>query len=421
MNSFIKKNYHWVIAAVALLQIFFHVGLGNNFASVFVDPVSEGMGISRADFSLAYSMKSVAGFAVCFFSGSIFNRLGYRRSVFFGLSSAAVGYLLFAFSKNLPMAYVACFVIGGSNGLCATIGVTRILSEWFVRYRGTVLGLVTAASGLGGSIFCILQTAIIEAFSWRIALIFTASLLVILAIFVVIFTRNKPQDMGLRPYGDGEEIVQRRRCIADRPFPGLPMNKLIKRPAFYLTFLCFFLFNCGNYSALNTIIPHFKDVGYSATEATSFQSILLLLMAGTKFICGYFSDRFGAKKVTLVCALSGAVSLFLFPFAKNTSFAFAAVLFLAISMPLNSVLISLLGFSLFGTNGQKQYTGLFHSIIYVSNMTITPIANGLRDKLGSYDTSYSLTMCFMILSFFLLFLLYRLAEKDRKKSEETPA
>jgi len=185
MKSFFKKNYHWVIAAVALIQVFVHTGIGANFASVFIAPVCESMEISRTDFSLAYSMKSLAALTVCFFSGSIFNRLGYRKSAFFGLCCAAGGYLLFAFTKNLGITYLACFIIGSSYGLCATNGVTRIISDWFIRYRGTVLGLVTAASGLGGSLFCFLQTTVIEKASWQIALALSAAILVVLAIAVV--------------------------------------------------------------------------------------------------------------------------------------------------------------------------------------------------------------------------------------------
>ena len=112
MKSFFKKNYHWIVAAVALLQVFIHTGIGNNFASVFIEPICEGMGISRASFSLAYSMKSVGALSVCFFSGTIFNRLGYRKSAFCGLCCAAGGYLLFAYSNSLVTAYVACFIIG---------------------------------------------------------------------------------------------------------------------------------------------------------------------------------------------------------------------------------------------------------------------------------------------------------------------
>ncbi len=413
MKTFFKKNYHWVIAVVALLQVFIHTGIGNNFASVFVEPVCEGMGISRASFSMAYSMKSVAALAVCFFSGSIFGRLGYRRSAFIGLVSAAGGYLLFAYAKNMFFAYVACFIIGASNGLCATAGVTRIVSDWFVRYRGTVLGLVTAASGLGGSIFCVIQIAVTEAFSWRVALTATTVILLVLALFVVLFTRNKPQEMGLCPFGDGEETVHRRRKISDNAFPGLPMKALVKRPVFYLMILCIFLCNWGNYSVLNVVIPHFKDLGFSAAKATALQSILLLLMAGTKFTTGFLSDRFGAKKVTLFCVLAGISSLSLLPFAKTFPAAVFAVLLHAISMPLNTVMISLLSFSLFGYNGQKQYVGIFLSIIYVANMITTPVTNGMRDVFGSYRLPFFLSASLMILAFFLYLLLFRLAEKDR--------
>lgn len=414
MKAFLKRNYHWIIAAVALVQVFIHTGIGNNFASVFIEPVCEGLGVTRAEFSMAYSMKSVAALAVCFFSGTIFNRLGYRASAFWGLCSAAGGYLLFAFSEHFSLAYVACFIIGASNGLCATAGATRIISDWFVRYRGTVLGLVTAASGLGGSLFCILQTTIIERSSWQTALAVSAAILVLLAAAVVLFTRNKPRDLGTVPLGDGEEVVGKRRRIADRAFPGLPVQKLIRRPAFYLMLLCTFLMNWGNYAGLNVVIPHFKDLGFSTAKATALQSILFLMMAGTKFISGFLSDHFGAKRVTLLCAVSGLVTFLLLPFASSFPLALLCMLLLALSLPLNTVMISLLGFTLFGYRGQRQYVGVFLSMIYVANMIVTPVANGIRDVTGSYRNSFFLAAGLAALAIALYPLLFRLAGKDKE-------
>jgi len=417
MKSFFKKNYHWVIAAVALIQVFVHTGIGANFASVFIAPVCESMEISRTDFSLAYSMKSLAALTVCFFSGSIFNRLGYRKSAFFGLCCAAGGYLLFAFTKNLGITYLACFIIGSSYGLCATNGVTRIISDWFIRYRGTVLGLVTAASGLGGSLFCFLQTTVIEKASWQIALALSAAILVVLAIAVILFTRNKPQDMGLVPLGDGEEVTAKKRRIADVAFPGLPFKKLIRRPSFYLMLLCVFLTNWGNYAALNVVIPHFKDLGFSTAKATALQSILLLMMAGTKFLSGLLSDHFGAKKITLLCAFSGLLTYLIFPYATTFPAALLCMILFALALPLNTVMISLLGFTLFGYNGQKQYVGVFLSMIYVANMIVTPVANGIRDALGSYQVSFFISAALMLVSVFLYLILFRLAEKEKKALE----
>ena len=61
MFRFIKKNYHWIIAAMALLQLLIYGGAVNNFTGYHMVPVSEALDISRTAFSLANSLRATMG------------------------------------------------------------------------------------------------------------------------------------------------------------------------------------------------------------------------------------------------------------------------------------------------------------------------------------------------------------------------
>ena len=61
-----KKNYHWLIAATALLQMFLIGGIYNNLSNLFLLPVTESLQISRSAFSLAVSMKGLFAFVSTF-------------------------------------------------------------------------------------------------------------------------------------------------------------------------------------------------------------------------------------------------------------------------------------------------------------------------------------------------------------------
>ena len=48
----LKKNYHWIIAAVGLLQLLIYGGAVNNFSAYHMIPVCEALDLSRTAFSL---------------------------------------------------------------------------------------------------------------------------------------------------------------------------------------------------------------------------------------------------------------------------------------------------------------------------------------------------------------------------------
>ena len=59
MKAVMKRHYHWVIALIVLLEMFVYVGILNNINGLYVIPVSETLGISRAG---AYQLLHSEGF-----------------------------------------------------------------------------------------------------------------------------------------------------------------------------------------------------------------------------------------------------------------------------------------------------------------------------------------------------------------------
>ena len=122
MRKLLKENYHWVIAAVALLQMLIYGGAVNNFSGYHMIPVTQALGISRTAFSLAESARSIAGVVVTLFSGIIIQRFGFRRSISAALGVACVAYLIFANLQAYWMLILGCVLMGIAHGFCFTAG-----------------------------------------------------------------------------------------------------------------------------------------------------------------------------------------------------------------------------------------------------------------------------------------------------------
>lgn len=420
LKKWALAHYHWIIAAVTLLMLFIYGGAANNFSSLHIKPVSEALGISRTTFSLIFSIKSIMSMFASYFSGAILKKFGFRVTASTFLFIATCGYIALTLMNSYWVCVVVCFAMGAATSFCGTTGATIIISTWFHRHRGTVLGFVSAATGLGGSVMCIAQSAAMEKFTWRGSFAFCAICCGIIAVLVFTILRNKPQDMGLEAYGEGEEITAKKKKISTRAFAGMDMKTLHRSPSFYLMVLCTFLSCLAVYLAFNTILPFLTDCGYEPAKAASLQSTMMLLFTGTKLLVGFFTDRIGAEKVNSTCVAFGAISLFLLAASQSYGLASVSVVLYTIAIPLVTITVPLLAFSLFGYKAQGQYTGVFISVIYAASFLSSPLSNLIHDTVGSYRPAYYLAAALLAIDFVLYLILYKVAKRDNKKhaSEE---
>lgn len=410
--SFIKKHYHWLIAALVLLQLTIYGGTNNNM-SLFFLPVSEDFGVSRSALSLSASVKAVTSVLGTFLSGAVLLRFGYRKSVFAFLLTGILGLCVLSASNHVLIYCVGSGLWGLADGVCISAGPPRIIHSWFHRHQGAVLGAVTAATGLGGSLMSLVLSGIIGKSGWKNAFLTAAVLMGVVALAMLILVRDRPEDKGLRAFGEGQQEI-RKKEKSDR-WAGDAFPETRKSPGFYLMVVCTFIscFFSGGIMAI--MIPHLQDAGLSASQVASMQSILMLVLAGVKFGCGFFSDKVGAKWVTMVCLACTGVAAVLFTFAGNPAIALMAVMIYSASLPLTSVMVPLLSSALFGDRSQATCLSIFMGMISLASILSSPTANVIFDKLGSYDPFFWICAVGSAILMLLYPVMYKLADKKKAR------
>lgn len=411
MVTAVKKHYHWVVFSVVLLQLFLYIGMYNNLESLFIGPVTESLGISRGSFSLAASMMSVASFVSTFFSGFLLAKLGYRVCITLFMATTALAFFGMSVTQNV-LSLALCFAaLGLGNGVTINIGYTVVVRSWFHKYQGTILGVLSASTGLGGSLLCIVMEAVMQHSSWRSVYLFAAIGCMIVAMIMLVVVRNTPGEMGLEPLGKGQFT----RKKSTREFPaGLPMKKLIKRPSFYLMLVATFCSAVGLYSMSRTVLPHFENSGLTRQEAMSMQSTMLLVMTATKLGTGFLADRIGAKKVAMICMSGGLVGQALMLVVNNLPVALMAVLFIDIALPISMLTVPLLTPELFGMRGQTTAQGIFMAVANLSVLFSGPGSSMVFDATGSYRPVYAVGFLAMAMAIVLHLILFRVVKKDRE-------
>lgn len=417
MIAWFKKNYHWVIALIMLLEVSVYGGIANNFASIYMIPVTESMGMSRADFSITVSFRAMAILLGTAFSGIVFQRLGVRKAVVLGLTVSGLSYWLLAKTSTVLAMSVVCITIGLGDSLLGNAAVARVTDAWFHRYRGTVLGLITASTGLGGAIYSVVLTNIIQQYTWQTARRFAAICLFCVAIPIVFLLRNRPHEMGLKPYGEGYVPKKKKHRNENDHWEGCSAKELMRKPIFYLAAVSFFLAGFCCYLAFSNVAAHFQDGGMTATEAASLFSALMILLAVFKFLYGALCDLIGAKLVSCISIFTLAMGLWLMATVTTTEKAIFSVLLYSMGLPVMNI-IPLVTYPLFGYSSHDATLGIFISMPNLGCLLAVPLANAIYDRAGSYTPVMYFAAVLSLVVLGLYILLYYLAKRAQKDLTE---
>lgn len=380
----IKHNYHWVIFLVVFLQGVIFGGIVNN-TSIYVIPVTESLNISRSLFSSLNIFNYVGSTLSMMLSVRLFHKFGYRTNAFAAMGSLVAACLLTAISKDPFTFALGRLLQGFSYGACATAGEAWIIRAWFHKHYGTVLGLVTMSTGVGGMLLSVFLTKIMELSDWRWSMVAAAGMVTLCAV-LYIFVRNTPEELGQKPYGEGRRLPEKhKRERLSRIWPGLSVAETKRHPAYWL--MCAFLFlSCFNiYLSFGVVVPHFQDFGYSAMEAAKYQSILMLGLAVAKFLCGWISEKIGGKALAILCMVCAIIGQWCLADVTNPVFSYVVMAVYSVSICLTSVAIPLVCEPIFGVESSTNLMGFFLSMATIAGAVSGPVCNFFYDAFGSYS------------------------------------
>src|SRR5688572_11820149 len=176
--------------------------------SVFVDPMLEEFGWSRALISTAYAVATLIGAGAVVLFGRLLDRYGHR--IVLAVTTVGFGGALLAMSAvDGPLTLTLGYALLRGFGIGGLLLTSRTLaSQWFVRRRGRALSLVALGGSLSLALVPLANTLLIDAAGWRDAWRINGLVIWLLLVPVaVIWVRSRPEDVGQRTDGDAEPVA----------------------------------------------------------------------------------------------------------------------------------------------------------------------------------------------------------------------
>lgn len=403
----VKLKFHpaWIMAIAALFMSFTGMGIAVNCMPLFVKEISEGLNISRAEFSAMFSIKS----AVAMFSSIAFGHLiaKYASRHLITLSSLLVAgcFVCLATANNIWQIYIAGFLLGlGYSGL-GLISPTYIITNWFEKYRGTMISIATASSAFAGAICVPPLQWIITNYGWRTSLMVMAAVTLILTLpFTLFILRVNPEQMNLTPYG-AEEKSSENDSSEKKNIPGYTTREYFNLFSGKILFVYTIVVSL-TFAGIKYHLPaYYSDLQYSPQTAATFFSVYMVALIIGRLLLGILSDKFGFKVNLgfLSVLLLGIVLLF---FASSPQVAVISSACLGFSGGGGTVFVALVVVYVAGRKAFSTIFGIMNTAVSIGAISGPFFVGYLFDLSGSYQNAWKIIFgCAVLLVAIALFVI----------------
>ena len=197
-----RVHYAWVVVALTFLVVVVTAGV-RAAPGILIVPLEEEFHWSRATVSLAAGINLFVYGFIGPFAAAVMDRFGVRRTMSLALAATAIG-VAFSPAMHEPWQLILLWgvVVGLATGFIGAYLATYIAARWFRAREGLVVGVLTAANAAGQLLFLPSMAAISTHAGWRVMTLVLAGSVLVFVPVLALFMRERPQDLGLAPYGD---------------------------------------------------------------------------------------------------------------------------------------------------------------------------------------------------------------------------
>ncbi len=305
-----RIHYAWIVALVTFVVMLITAGI-RAAPGLFMVALEGEFGWSRALFSASIAVNIALFGLIGPFAASLMDRWGLRRVV---LGALALMASAVALSTRMTTEWHFFLfwgvLVGAGTGVTAMVLGAVIATRWFDERRGVVMGMLSAANATGQLVFLPLLAPIVEASSWRTAALIVAAAAAAVFAIVWLFMRDRPADMGLRPYGQAADAPP----VTARPLRPLAALAMASRTrAFWLLAGTFFICGASTNGLIGThLIAACHDVGITAVRSTQLLALMGIFDILGTTASGWLTDRYSARHLLFAYySLRGLSLLFL--------------------------------------------------------------------------------------------------------------
>lgn len=304
--------YGWVVVAISFITMSLVSPIGTMF-QLFYHALEEEFHWSHASISGIYGLHQFLNGAISPLVGYLLDRFGPRRVMPIGALILGIGLAMSSQTTALWQLYVTFGVVAAFGvAMLQSVPNTAVVSNWFIRNRGTAIGIVISGSGFGQLWLTPTTQWLIIHLGWRNTYLVLAPLVfVVPAALILMFQYHKPSDKGLAAYGEteAEKLKAKREVVViDKKWAATEWTPrlAVRTFRFWAMALMTFCFSTGYFLISSQLFVFTQEHPFFQAQSIIVAFILGaegLHKGSAKLFGGMISDRLGREK-TITMSIS---------------------------------------------------------------------------------------------------------------------
>jgi MFS transporter, OFA family, oxalate/formate antiporter len=339
--------YGWVIMPMALIGIMTSIPGQTAGFSAFNLPLSQALGISSLNLSIAYCLGTICSGFILPKAGKFLDEHGTRKTIFFvylylGLVLYYFSHceaILFFLESQLPfirrdVLYIGClavFILGlrfFGQGMLPMICNT-MLGRWFDKKRGKVVALMGIVNSLAFNAAPFILSVMISAHGWQntwliLAIVMGGGFLTLSWIFF----RDNPEECGL--YVDGHKPEGDEKALNIK-MEGMTVQEATRTVNFKIVTIAISLYGMTLTGFTFNLEAVGLEAGMTQKQAMSMLVPVSIISVPIGFTTAWLSDHFSKKTIVLGLLFFQSIAYISLTFLEYSWGYYASVLFLGIS------------------------------------------------------------------------------------------
>lgn len=228
-------------------------------------------------------------------------RFGAKKILVIGALLGGIVYVLTPFSPN---AVVLGLLIGLGQlfgGMYCSISTMMMVSKWFPRKKGTVMGIITAAGILSSGVMLPLFSKAYLAFGITNAMIIFGFVLIAYGVVSIFWLKETPQEVGLMPDNmPMSEEEQQAMVAAANAKSTWSYRQLLKCPKFWCVSLGWGFQLIGLATLAGVVVGAMMGFGLPYETVITVASIMGYLTVISSVGSGLMDTKFGVMKTNIL-------------------------------------------------------------------------------------------------------------------------
>jgi MFS family permease len=398
--------YGWWIVGSSFVILFVTVGIGLYVPPVFLIPLQEHFGWSRAAIATGSAIAAIVSGIVSPLVGVWIDRYGSRTVMTAGALLMGGAFALFSLMDSLWELYAFNMLAAVGITCVAWIPNQTLISNWFERRRGLAMGIALTGIGFGGLLMAPCAALLIARLGWRLAFAaLSAFILVVVVTAVLAVVRSRPGDMGLLPDGEITSAVRAGASAGREVGAGFDLPQALKTRAFWVLSVGNFLGVFASLSIVGHLVACLRDAGFESHVAAASLGLAVGVSVVGRVLVGFLADRLSKRNMASGASALCAVAPLLLLSVRSVGALPAFVITFGLGLGGVAVMIPLLVGECFGLLAFGKILG----VIMISGTlggAAGPVLTGrIFDVTGSYSLAFMLHAVVFLaaaLAFYLL-------------------